>query len=243
MLRYAAHSLKDDDRRWLRLATFDQQASEIFQEFLKFLVGTLPLPRRAVTSYRNRSGKRPIVIGILGHQRPEKGYHMVPALAVRLLLAHNDIRLLVHNSEPTGIPAHQQALREIAAQDSRLVLSEDIAGEALWNQLLELSDMIVCPYDINRFVASYSAVASEDIANAIPLVAPQGTTLHGVLHEFGMPSAVFTENTLDSVLEAATTALDTFRLPCRPGQTSVTNLGRNRGPSRLVDTMLSWCQS
>ena len=122
-------------------------------------------------------------------------------------------------------------------------MSEDIAGETLWNQLLELSDLIVCPYDINRFIASYSAVASEAIANATPLVAPHGTTLHGLLHEFGMPGTVFTESTVDSVLKAVTTALDTFDSLATQAKRASQIWEETRGPSRLVDAMLSWCQS
>ena len=240
LLRYTARSLSEADQKWLRLATFDSQSSAIFQMLLDFPVGTLPLPHTAVTSCRDRSGTRPITIGILGHQRGEKGYDKVPALVARLLAERNDIRVLVHNGWPEGMVTQQQELRTMAAADSRLLLDERTADAVLWAALLEQTDLIVCPYNRNRFISSYSAVASEAMANAIPLVVPDATTMHAVIREFGEPGTIFREESVDSIHAATVAALDDFdRLAGLAKQASI-RWGETRGAKCLVDTLLSW---
>ncbi|WP_242442886.1 glycosyltransferase family 1 protein [Magnetospirillum sp. 15-1] len=240
LLRFTGRQLTEADQRWLRLATFDSQSSAIFQMLLDYPVGTLPLPQGAVTTCRDRTGARPITIGILGHQRGDKGFHKVPALVTRLLAERNDIQVLVHNGWPEGMPEYQQALRDIAASDSRLVLNEQVADAVLWSRLLEHTDLMVCPYMRNRFVSSYSAVASEAMANAIPLVAPEGTTLHGVMREFGEPGTIFREESVEAIHGAVVAALDDFdRLAGQAKQASI-RWGETRGAKCLVDTLLSW---
>ncbi len=240
LLRYTARHLSEADRKWLRLATFDSQSSAIFQMLLDFPVGTLPLPHTAVTSCRDRSGTRPVTIGILGHQRGEKGYDKVPAVVARLLAERNDIRVLVHNGWPEGMVAQQQELREMAAADPRLVLDERTADAVLWASLLEQSDLIVCPYNRNRFISSYSAVASEAMANAIPLVVPEGTTMHAVTREFGEPGTIFREESVEAIHAATIAALDDYdRLAGLAKQASI-RWGETRGAKCLVDTLLSW---
>lgn len=240
LLRYAARHLTPEDRDWLRLATFDAQSSSIFQMLLDFPVGTLPLPQQAVTPCRDRTGRRPITIGILGHQRGEKGFDKVPALVERLLAERNDIRVLVHNGWPDGMVTQQQQLRDLAARDSRLELDERTADGVLWAQLLDRSDLIVCPYNRNRFISSYSAVASEAMANAIPVVVPEGTTMHAVTREFGEPGTIFREESVEAIQAATNAALDDFdRLAGLAKQASI-RWGETRGAKCLVDTLLSW---
>ena len=78
-------------------------------------VGVLPLPQFAQAAVTSRTGHRPITVSVLGHQRPDKGYHLMPEIA-RLLLAHEpDIRLLVHNGAPDVMPRIQEEMRAHAA--------------------------------------------------------------------------------------------------------------------------------
>ena len=240
LLRYTAKHLGEADRDWLRLATFDAQSSAIFQMLLDFPVGTLPLPQQAVTSCRDRTGARPITIGILGHQRGEKGFDKVPALVERLLAERNDIRVLVHNGWPEGMVTEQQQLRDIAARDPRLELDERTADGVLWAQLLDRTDLIVCPYNRNRFISSYSAVASEAMANAIPVVVPEDTTMHAVIREFGEPGTTFREETVEAIQAATNAALDDFDRLAGLAKQASTRWGETRGAKCLVDTLLSW---
>lgn len=240
LLRYTSRQLVEADRRWLRLATFDAQASGIFEMLLDFPVGTLPLPQRAVTSCRDRSGKRPITIAVLGHQRLEKGYDLVPELARRLLDRGGDIELLIHNGWPEGLVEQQNELRALAAADRRLTLNEETADLTRWSGLLEQSDLIVCPYNRNRFISSYSAVASEAISNAIPLVVPEGTTMHAVMREFGNPGTVFEANTIESIFDAVVAAIDDFDHLAGLAKQASAQWDLTRGTKKLVDALLAW---
>src|SRR5208282_1829449 len=97
----------------------------------------------------------PRSIAFLGHQRGEKGYFHVPAIARLLLAACADVRLLVHNAQPDGMVETQQAMRALAAEDARIELDERPADPKIWRDLLERSDIIVCPYIVDRFRAAY----------------------------------------------------------------------------------------
>jgi glycosyltransferase involved in cell wall biosynthesis len=241
--RWTSRLLSEDDQPWLKLATFDREASSVFQTLLNFPVATLPLPQRAITGCRDRTGCQPVTIGILGHQRLEKGYHIVPELAARLLRERDDIRLLIHNGWPEGLAGQQETLRQMAAADSRLIVDERTANLAMWSELLDQTDLMVCPYNRDRFMSSYSAVASEAIANAIPLVAPQGTTLEVVLREFGTPGTLFADNTVDEVYRAIVDAVDNFDVLAFKAQEAARRWDQTRGTTRLVDTMLDWWQA
>jgi hypothetical protein len=240
LLRYTARHLTEADRRWLRLATFDAQSSSIYQMLLDFPVGTLPLPQQAVTACRDRTGRRPVTIGILGHQRGEKGFGKVPALVARLLAERSDIRVLVHNGWPEGMAEQQRELRAMAARDPRLELDERVADAALWAALLDRTDLMVCPYDRNRFISSYSAVTSEAMANAIPMVVPEGTTMHAVAREFGEPATVFRDESVEAIAAAIHAALDDYHRLAGLARLAAARWEETRGPRRLVDTLLAW---
>lgn len=241
LYRFTARTLSEADRKWLRLATFDAQSSSVYQMLLDFPVGVLPLPQQAVTTRLDRRGAaRPLTVSFLGHQRPDKGFHHVPAIVARLLAARGDIRVLVHNGDPDGMAAQQQELRALAAGDPRLVLDERPADGTLWASLLEQSDLIVCPYSRNRFIASYSAVVSEAMANAIPVVVPEGTTMHAVIREFGKPGTIFREESADGVVAATVAALDDYQRLAGLARLASIRWGETRGAKCLVDTLLSW---
>lgn len=244
LYRHTGKLLTEEDRSTIRLATFDAQSSQAYEMLMNgYPVGTLPLPQHAVTDCHSRVGKRPITVSFLGHQRGDKGFAMVPELVLRLLKSRTDIRLLVHNGWPTGMVDHQQWLRNCAAIDSRLELNEQEADGRLWSELLNASDLIVCPYIPDRFVAAYSAVASEAIANAIPLVVPERTTLASVLHEFGDPGTCFGEYSVDSVLAAIVAALDDFDQFAQRADSASRRWTQSRGIVRLADTILTWKRS
>ena len=88
----------------LHLATFDPTSSEAYQLLLRRPMNTLPNPRTRVTNVklRLRGHGQPITVAFLGHQRGEKGYHLVPEILAQLehRFASDHVRFLVHNGEP-----------------------------------------------------------------------------------------------------------------------------------------------
>jgi glycosyltransferase involved in cell wall biosynthesis len=220
--RHAA-GLLDADMQRFHMINFDSTPSAVYAQILGKPVATLPPPTVAPAEVASRVGRRPVTVALLGHQRPEKGYHLVPEVARLLLASEPDIRLLVHNGAPDEMPREQARLRELAAVEPRLVLNEQSPGLADWNDLLAASDLLLCPYEPARYVASPSGILMEALANAIPIVVPGGTVLSRQLAEFGSPGGAFEHCTVESIVAAARNVLadyDAFAARAVPAATA-----------------------
>lgn len=202
LYRFAARHLDASDYRQFTMATFDHTASAVFGSIVGQPVTTLPLPQDSHPPLRNRAGRRPITIAVLGHQRPDKGFHHVPAIARTLLASEKDIRILVHNSVPSDMPEAHAEMRAIAAEDRRVSIDETPASGERWVQLLKESDLILCPYDPVRYVASYSAVATDAVANGIPLIAPYGTSMARLIANYGGCGVTYQGNRVEEMVGA-----------------------------------------
>ncbi|HLJ22323.1 MAG TPA: glycosyltransferase family 1 protein, partial [Stellaceae bacterium] len=124
LYRYAAARI---DKGWgsrLRFVVFDSTMSAPFGALLARPVETLPMPISAGAMPRLRGTRPTITIALLGHQRPEHGYHLAPAIIEELLRRRGNIHVLAHNSAPAEMPVPQQALRELARRDRRVTLVE-----------------------------------------------------------------------------------------------------------------------
>jgi hypothetical protein len=242
LYRYTATFLPDRDASQLRLATLDAASSTAYQQLLRFPVETLPLPPTAMTDCHSRVGRRPIVVAFLGYQRPEKGFGMLPQLASSLLSRRFDIRMLIHNSAPKPVKPEQQSLRAIAASDSRLMLDETAVNPVRWRVLLDQSDLIVCPYDPVAFTARDSGIVAEALANGIPLVVPDRTSLSVLLRQFGSPGIAFEAYHVNSVFNATLKALEHFDQLAGKAQTACRQWEHTHGASRFVDAMLNSVQ-
>ena len=237
--RHAACHLTEPDLARFHMATFDGASSTIFGLLLNRPVGVLPLPQFAKAAVTSRVGRRPITVSVLGHQRQDKGYHLMPEIA-RLLLAHEpDIRLLVHNGAPGVMPRIQQEMRAHAAVEYRLTLNEQTAGSDLWEDLLRQSDLILCPYEPARFVASYSAVATEALANAIPLVVPAKTSLSRLLDAYGGPGTAFESYDSTSIVAATRQAVAAFDTIAARAETAAGRWNATMGVENMVTALLA----
>jgi len=223
----------------LHLVTFDSTSSDVYAMLIGVPVGTLPLPHLAAMPPRRRQGQAPRTVAFLGHQRGEKGYHLVPEIARLLLAARTDVRLLVHNAQPEGMAPVQQAMRALAAADARVELDERPAGPSIWQALLDRADLIVCPYLIERFRAAYSALASEAIASAIPLVVPPFTTMARLLEDFGAGGAIFAAQTPEATVAAIAQVLDDFPAHAERSFAAAARWADTMGADRMVAAMLA----
>jgi glycosyltransferase involved in cell wall biosynthesis len=219
--------------------TFEPQSSAAYQVLLGKPVGVVPLPRLPTMALRNRAGRRPITVAVIGHQRPDKGYHLVPEVARQLLQARPDIRVLVHNGDPQGMPEAQQAMRALAAANRRVVIDERLAGQGVWAELLDASDLILCPYDPGRFAFSYSAVAAEAVANGIPMVVPAGSSLARLVAEFGGAGTTFDRAEPAYLVDATLQALQQFDRLAAIAFAGAEKWTKVHGPRKFVDAILA----
>ena len=238
LYRYAMRRITPTVARRLTLATFDRPTSAAHQTLLGLPVRTWPAPIEATTSRRRRAGSRPVTVAVLGHQRPDKGYGLMPVVAAALLRERSDIRLLAHNGAPDFTPGPQKDLRRLAREDSRLMLDETIAGPEPWARLLDRSDLILCPYDPEVFATRFSSLACEAIANGIPLVVPARTSLSTLLADFGGPGTVFEKFEAAAIVEAVSLALDDFDRYAEIAARASKQWQQTHGPRSLVAQLL-----
>lgn len=237
--RHAACQLAEPDLARFHMVTFDTASSAIYALLLKRPVGVLPLPQFAKSTVTPRAARRPITVSVLGHQRQDKGYHLMPEIARLLLALEPDIKLLVHNGAPDFMPRVQEEMRSHAAIEYRLTLNEETAGPDLWEDLLRQSDLILCPYEPARFIASYSAVATEALANAIPLVVPGKTSLSRLLDQYGGPGTAFDAYNATSIVAATRQALADFDTIAARAETAASQWNATMGVENMVTALLA----
>ena len=238
LYRFAAGKIPKAAEARLHLMTFEPNASAAYAALLGRPVGVLPFVQRAVTTRRGRIGASPPTVAVIGHQRFDKGYQLMPEVVRILLRTHDDIRILAHNGAPGQMAGIQQQMRELAATDRRITLDERVADHLIWAGLLDAADLIVCPYAPDRYALSYSAVVCEALANGIPTVVPERTALSRLLREFGSPGTTFSGFDAAAVAAATGAALTRFdRLASLAGQAAERWVERF-GPGPLVDAIL-----
>jgi hypothetical protein len=239
--RFAASKLTPTDLTRFHMVTWDRFISAIYTQLIDRPVGTLPYPQFSDGVPVSRVGRRPITVSVLGHQRPDKGFHLMPEIA-RLLLAYEaDVRLLIHNGAPTEMAAVQRELRSHAAVDQRITLNEQTAGPGLWSSLLAQSDLVLCPYDPARFAASHSTVAIEALVSGIPFVGPAGTTLSRLLETYGAPGTAFRAYTPASIVEATRAAIADFDTMANRAFAASPRWKATMGVGNMVTELLRIC--
>ncbi len=207
LYRYVGENTPADVRKHLFLMTFDPMASQGYQFIIGHQIGVLPLPQAAYAPLRRKTGKRPITVAVMGHQRADKGYHFMPEIIHTLITRHHDIHVLAHNAAPDQMPDVQQSIRQLAAMSSRVIVDERPANDKLWHYLFAGTDIVLCPYQPSRYLTAYSAIVAEALANGLPVVVPGGTSLSRFLADHGGAGIAFNDYTAQSISDATSTAI------------------------------------
>ena len=239
LYRFVAMQLRAQPLPQLMLTTFDQTSSELYASLMLQDILTLPVPRATDALPRCRGTVRPLTIGVLGHQRGEKGYHLVPAIVQLMLRLRDDVVFLVHNAAPDYMVAVQQEMRALAARDSRVVLDERPAGPEEWQALLDRCDIMLCPYSRAQFRAAYSAVASEAISNAIPLVVPAGTSLSRLMGDFGGAGVFFEDESAAAIAVALNEAVENVENLAARALVAALRWQATMGAGPMVDALIA----
>ena len=240
LYRYVANWLPVESDARFYVVTFDSILSKGFNLLLNYPIQTLPLPYPAIIPLRNRAGARPVVVAILGHHQAIKGYGSLPEIVEELLRTCPDMRLLLQLVDPVGPPEIQVRLREMAANDDRVVLDERPAGKTLWSQLLEMADLILCPHRGEFYQnVGFSAVMAEALANGIPVVVPGDTPLERLMAEYGGPGTTFDRFSPAAIAAATRQALDQFDDIGSLAHAAALSWPEKHGPARMVGELLS----
>ena len=132
LFRFTACRVSAGWQERLHLVTFEAVMSQVYSLLLKYPVGVLPTSICAMGPLRRRAHKSPITVSVLGVQRANKGYHLMPDVIGGLLQSYANIRVLVHNSTPAKVPDQQSAIRALAASDDRIIVDERVARPKIW---------------------------------------------------------------------------------------------------------------
>ncbi len=238
----------------LSIVTFDEGASGAYQSLLGRPVSTLAVPRDAVGPVRKRTGK-PITLGSIGHQRGERGSHLLPQIIEKVLAENTGVKFFVHDGSGDNEELHRRFV-EMQAIMGDFEYDNRVADEKLWARLLGKVDLMVLPYDPQRFAVSYSAVCAEAIANGIPMVVPMGTSMSRWCDKFfksdswidettgagfgcGSTSAVyFASWEVDDIVRATTEAIKNFDWLAVQAERSAARWAETQGASRCMDGIL-----
>ncbi len=238
LFRYIAEELPREPGSRFHFVTFWPSVTRLFGSLLDYPVQTLPLPYGAIAPLRNRAGARPIQVSILGHQKVAKGYERIPDIARELLGTRSDIRLFIQSILPSESPETQRALRTIAASTDRMVLEETPADGRRWTQLVEMTDLMLCPHRPD-FYTAFSSVLAEALANGLPAVVPAGSPLEAMIRECGGCGATFEALEPGPIATATSRVLDRFDDCASLAHAAALRWPQTHGPARLVDALLS----
>jgi hypothetical protein len=242
LYRFASTHLAANDLGDPLLTTFHPTCSAVYAHLLRRPVHTLPLPHQAPQT-ADRARRERITVGVLGHQRADKGYHLVPQIALSLLQLRPDLQLLIHNGAPGYMHMVQEVMREIAAREPRITVDERIANDALWDCLLGSCDVVLCPYNAPCYTGAYSAIVGEAIARGIPLVAPAVTTLSRTMNEFGSPGETFPGFDVAPIVQATVKVVDNLPLYRAKAAEAAQRWRLEMGAARTVESILSLISS
>jgi hypothetical protein len=238
LYRYTGSVMKADDFPRVCLFTFDRIVSSIYQALTCWPVATLPWPHQAILPLRSRLGRRPIRAAILGHQRTEKGFQFVPDV-LRAFSNTPEIEFLVHNAMPEEMIESQKAVREIAQNNPRIIVDERSVFGPEWAQILDKTDLVICPYDPVRYSTSHSAIVAECVASGIPCVVPTKTVLAAMCQEFGGTAAEIPEWSARGIVAGIRAALADFESLATRAAAAAPLWQQRQGAPRLVDRLLA----
>jgi hypothetical protein len=237
LYHYVGSVAKPQDFPTVCLFTFNGIVSAIYETLIRWPVATLPWPFRSSTSNRGRSGKRPVRAAVVGHQRSDKGFQFIPDV-LRQLQNVSNIEFLVHNSAPWEMVGPQNEVREIAAKIPWVIVDERPVDSLDWAQILDQTDLMICPYDPVRYANSHSGIVAECIANGIPCVVPARTVLSDLCHHFGGVAAEFPEWSASGVVMAIRTALSNFDTLAVRSNAAAQRWQQTEGAPHLVDRLV-----
>jgi hypothetical protein len=221
------------------LFTFDPVISRDYAELLDLPVQTMPSVHASLRQPRLRKTDLDgfIHVAFLGHQRPEKGFHLIPEIARRLVQGGSPVKLLVHNSAPDDSPITRE-LRELASKNAQMTLVEESGDQTHWQGLLDRSDLVVLPYEPNRYRDSGSGLATEAVSDGIPMVVPSGTTMETLAVNYQGSATSFSGWEAAEVTNAIERAVTNFEVLASQAEAGALVWRCHNGVELFVDRLL-----
>ena len=123
---------------------------------------------------RKRVRGAAVVLGVLGHQRPAKGFDLIPDVMRHV---GGGARWLVHDSG-RDMPEVHDELAALGVETNRGEVGD-------FGALLDRCDALVLPYDRRAYADVHSGLVAEAMACGMPIVVPAGTALEAQARGYG----------------------------------------------------------
>ena len=202
----------------------------------RFQTAPIPVDPALFAARAPRSGSAATIL-YLGDARTEKGYHALPVVAHALKtdLSAGRVRMVLQSNFnlPGGEPGIASA-RDFLSTFPNVTLLRKPITEQEYNHHLFSADLIVLPYQVDRYVSRTSGILAEAICAGLPAIVPQGTWLAEQVRRHG---AGIVYNPLDpaglsrAVIEALA-SVETLKARAEDRRTAYAHFHR---PSRLVE--------
>lgn len=242
--RFAAKRLvkvAPDDRR-LILA----QSLVIAERLAKIMLAEVrvcPMPHDYVLTSaagkegpRKSAGNRPVV-AVIGHSRRDKGFHLIPEIVRRCAALGGGLNFFVQIS-----PAGAEAIWGEAAADMRgrtnVELHVGEMDEYAYADRMSRCDIVLFPYDPNRFSGQTSGIFAEALATGKVVVVPSGTWMSDHLENGFGAGVVYRGQAVEHIAAAV---LDAARAQSKLSAKAIADARRWREAqctSRFFDLML-----
>jgi glycosyltransferase involved in cell wall biosynthesis len=238
LLRQALADLHAEHGSHIRLFTDSDNLTEEYGQTLHRRFQTAPIPvDPRLSSVRNEDSRGCVTLLYLGDARTEKGYTQLPRIASVLKdeLAAGHVRMVLQSNfnVPDGEPGIAAA-RDFLGKVPNVHLFRDPITEEIYNDHLRAADIVLLPYQPERYVSRTSGILAEAICAGVPAVAPQGTWLSEQIRRHGA-GVVYDASDRDGAPNAVVDALRSLdELKARAVDRRAAYAGFHR-PSRLVN--------
>lgn len=185
-------------------------------------VRPLPIPHDGFV--KSSSAGSPPRVGVLGHQRGDKGLGRLNDLVVAL------------RAQGYGVVLHDSSGTVQAVGNDRGLMV--FGYEKDFHAVLRYCDVVVLDYDLDAYRFNGSGIAWECIASGIPLVAPLGTSISRLLQQHRCGST-FVGSNLASLLESLKEVLDSYERFASDAHRARTQYHGVNGTERLAEALVS----
>ena len=222
----------------LRLLTDSDNLTEEHAQSLhrRFQTAPIPVDPALFSGRKPRNGNACTVL-YLGDARTEKGYATIPAIARAFQrdLASGRLKMILQSNfnVPGGEPGIAAA-RDFLSTLPNITILRNAADEGKYNELLLSADLILLPYQVDRYISRTSGVLAEAICAGVPAIVPQGTWLADQVRRHGS-GVIYHSLDPEGPARAAAEAfesLETLRTRAEDRRTAYAHFHR---PARLVE--------
>jgi hypothetical protein len=222
----------------IRLFTDSDNLTEEHAQALRRRFQTAPIPvDPALFAPRSgRSGSSATIV-YLGDARTEKGYARLPAIAYALKadLSSGHVQMIVQSNfnVPRGEPGIAAA-RDFLSTVPNVTLLRHSISEQDYNDYLSSADLIVLPYQVDRYISRTSGILAEAICAGVPAIVPQGTWLADQIRRHGA-GIIYDGLDTDGPAQAVAAALRSINVLRTRAEDRRSAYAHFHRPSRLVE--------